>query len=232
MGGLFQMQKCGFCFQPSSGYDCWASSNAEVWFSVSSCLLGTILEHLQMQKAWFLFPAIFFVWSLSLFKCGSMVFVSSYLLGMVVELLQMRKYGFCFLPSFGYDSWVPQSQTMIFASNYGFGMIIELQIWMYRFFFPPATLWVRFCSSRFACGSFVVPSKAIWTEKQAKVGQVLGYVESPSTRFNTCRKTEKSDAREIMTCTSNCFDIDNLSDAIEIMTCTCKCLIFTFCLMQ
>ncbi len=107
---------------------------------------------------------------------------------------------------------------MIFASNYGFGMNTELQIWMYGFFFPPATLWVRFCSSRFACDSFVPSSKAIWTEKQAKVGQVLGYVESPSKCFNTCRKTEKSDAMEIMTCTSNCFDIDNFSDAIEIMT--------------
>lgn len=100
---------------------CWASSNAEVWFSVSSCLLGTVLEHLQMQKAWFLFPAIFFVWSLSLFKCGSTVFVFSYLLGMVVELLQMRKYGFCFLPSFWV--WILSSTE----SNYDF--CFQLWFW-------------------------------------------------------------------------------------------------------
>ncbi len=186
-----------------------------------------IVELLQMQKYGFLFPAVFWVQFLIIFKCRKhgFCFQLSFSYGhwacsnvevrflfsaifwvWLLSFFKCRSMVFCFLPSFGYDSWDPWFRTTIFASNYGFSMIIELQIWMYGFFFPPATLWVRFWSSRFACDTFVLSSKAIWTEKLAKVGQVLGYVESPSMCFNTCRKTEKSDAMEIMTCTSNCFE--------------------------
>ncbi len=133
IGGLFQMQKCGFCFQPSSGYDCWASSNAEVWFSVSSCLLGTILEHLQMQKAWFLFPAIFFVWSLSLFKCGSMVLFPAIFWVWLLSFFKCR--------------------SMVFVSCHLLGMILELhrvKLW----FLLPTTVLVWILSSKFGCTDF------------------------------------------------------------------------------
>ncbi len=108
------MQKYGFCFQLSFKYDWWAFSNAEVWL---------------------LFPAIFWVWLLSFFKCRSMVFcfqlsfgynswsssnaeskvsVSSYLFCMVVELVQMWKYGFCFQLTFGYGCWASSNAEVWF----------------------------------------------------------------------------------------------------------------------